>query len=283
MNSVLSVILILFNGPCYVLAQIPYPERLPKRIICVDGAACHTGLAPMRCPMKIGAIPLTIVTFYTLVAFQLDGLAVDRKEAAFDGRSMPVDSLVQAATKQFDAGDAQEATRVFQEVVRIDPGNAKAHLMLGAIWLGQRRFEEAEEAFNQACHTDDSADSWYGLGMVAAGGDQSRKKEALKRFREALRRDPHLFDARYQLALTLRGLGEGNAEAEMEQLARLDPHYGLAYLQLSRWAEQKPHGSEVAMEWCQRGLKVLPEDRGPHARVAGVQAPSTPGHNTHPL
>ena len=41
MNSVLSVILILFNGPCYVLAQIPYPELIERIKPSIVGIEAH--------------------------------------------------------------------------------------------------------------------------------------------------------------------------------------------------------------------------------------------------
>ena len=157
-----------------------------------------------------------------------------------------LDSLVEVAALLSESGDAK--------------GAAAAHRTLGAIYLSGRRLDAAEEAFDRAHRLDDSAASWFGLGLVAAAGDRSRKREALNRFREALVRDPKMSDARYRLALVLHSLGEGNARTELVLLVKKDPKYTAAYLLLSEWAEQKPYGLEEALEWCERGLKANPDD-----------------------
>ena len=75
-----------------------------------------------------------------------------------------LDSLVEVATLLAEAGDAE--------------GAAAAHRTLGAIYLSARRLNAAEEAFDRARRLDASAASWFGLGLVAAAGDRSRKREA---------------------------------------------------------------------------------------------------------
>ena len=157
-----------------------------------------------------------------------------------------LDSLVEVAAMLLESGDAK--------------GAASAHRTLGAIYLSGRRLDAAEEAFDRARSIDDSAASWFGLGLVAAAGDRSRKREAPDRFREALVRDPKMSDARYRLALVLHSLGEGNAGSELKRLVKADPKYTAGYLLLSEWAEQKPRGIEEALEWCEHGLKANPDD-----------------------
>ena len=186
-------------------------------------------------------------------------------------RQAEVDSLMQAASERLEAKDARGAVALFEEVVRIAPDHAPAHRMLGAIWLGAGRLDAAEEAFDRARRIDNSADSWFGLGMAAAAGDRDRKKEAVKRFRKALERDPKMADARYQLALVLYSLRQRNAEEEMERAVETEPGYVAAYVALSQWAEQRPDGLEEAMQWCERGLKERPDDPDLLIRRAGLQ------------
>lgn len=107
----------------------------------------------------------------------------------------------------------------------------------------------------------DSADAYFGLGLVAAAsGERRRKWEALTRFREAIRRDWNHAGARYHLAQTLYDLGEPGAEFELQDLVRVNKTYKIAYLTLSRWEEPKPDGLKEALRWCERGLKALPDD-----------------------
>ncbi|MSS71180.1 MAG: tetratricopeptide repeat protein [Candidatus Latescibacteria bacterium] len=196
--------------------------------------------------------------------------AVPSPGGAAGPRQAEVDSLMLAASARLEARDGKGAVALFEEVVRIDPNHAPAHRMLGAIWLGANRIEEAEAAYERARRIDNSADSWFGLGMTAAAGDRNRKKEAVKRFRKALDRDPKMADARYQLALVLYSLRQRNAEEEMERVVETDPDYVEAYVALSRWAEQRSDRDE-AMSWCERGLKVKPDDPGLRIRKAELQ------------
>ena len=168
------------------------------------------------------------------------------REGSPDVHPVNLDSLVEVAALLAEAGD--------------EKGAAAAHRTLGAIYLGARRLDAAEEAFDQARRLDDSAASWFGLGLVAAAGDRSCKRESPDRFREAIARDPKMSDARYRLALVLHSLREGNARTELVLLVKKDPKYTAAYLLLSEWAEQKPYGLEEALEWCERGLKANPDD-----------------------
>ncbi len=181
------------------------------------------------------------------VSHQAFGQGVEpSSEGSPDVQPVNMDSLVEVATLLSESGDAK--------------GAAATHRTLGAIYLSGRRLDAAEEAFDRARRLDDSAASWFGLGLVAAAGDRSRKREAPDRFREALARDPKMSDARYRLALVLHSLREGNAGSELKRLVKADPSYIAGYLLLSEWAEPKPYGLEEALEWCERGLKANPDD-----------------------
>ena len=211
------------------------------------GAVPSDSLAASLDSLRVELDSLMNVASPVKVSNQAFGQGVESlNEGSPEGHPVNLDSLVEVATLRSEAGDAK--------------GAAAAHRTLGAIYLGARRLDAAEEAFDRARHLDDSAASWFGLGIVAAAGDRSRKREAPNRFREVLVRDPKMSDARYRLALVLHSLGEGNAGSELKRLVKADPKYTAGYLLLSEWAEQKPKGLREALQWCERGLKANPDD-----------------------
>ena len=176
-------------------------------------------------------------------------------------RQAEIDSLMQAAGERLSAQDAKEAFVLFTQVTQIDSTFAPAYRMLGTLWLRAYRLEEAEQAYQRARKIDDSADAWFGLGLVAVtSGTKPLKWKALTCFREAIQRDWNHAEARYQLAQTLYALGEPGAEFELQQLIRVNKTYKAAYLTLSRWEEPKPDGLKEALKWCDRGIKALPDD-----------------------
>ena len=178
---------------------------------------------------------------------------------------------LQEATELYRAGDVEGADFLYDKMANRYPDNANIHKILGTIFLGQLRLDKAEAMFDRARRIDDSADSWYGYGMAAAGGGEDQKKKAIKRFKKALERDRKFVDAKYQLAIVERTLGKASAKLHMEEVLRIDRNYTAAYVALSRWTEHEPYGLEEAAEWCEKGLKLLPDDPGLQIRWAELQ------------
>ena len=124
-------------------------------------------------------------------------------------RQTEVDSLMRIAAERIEVRDGLGAMALFRQVTQIDSNQAPAYRMLGAIYVGANQRDAAEQAYQRAQRIDDSADSWFGLGVVAlTSRDRPGRWSAVHRFREAIQRDWHLADARYQLAQALYDLGE---------------------------------------------------------------------------
>jgi len=86
-------------------------------------------------------------------------------------------------------GKHDEAIKVFDEAIRLDPNDAAAWTSKGDSLYGQGRFDEAIKAFDEAIRldTNDSV-AWYIKGNALS--DLRKYDEAIKAFDEAIRLDP---------------------------------------------------------------------------------------------
>jgi len=127
-----------------------------------------------------------------------------------------------------------EAAAELEEAARRGAEDARVLEELGVIRYEQRRYDEAAELLERAADAaPGDARAAYALGVV----HEARKDmgAAVAAYRQAVRRDPALTDARRNLADALAGLGEH--EAAMRELE--------AVLAVDRADEQAAHNLDV--------------------------------------
>ncbi|GIX07376.1 MAG: hypothetical protein KatS3mg115_1779 [Candidatus Poribacteria bacterium] len=196
-----------------------------------------------------------------------------------------------------------EAAEVFRQVVERAPNWAVAHLNLGIAYLntvadpsaGGDALELARQEFLRAAELDPSLPHpHYCLGLLARYRGES--EEAVRHFREVLRRDPDSADALYFLGAIALQKGEAQTARDYFQQALqqnpylLSAHYSLAQA-LIRLGER-----EAAMERLELfrrldaagvGVKraIVYTEMGPYAEVIRVfpPAPDAPAEEDFPL
>ena len=142
------------------------------------------------------------------------------------------------------SGRHAEAERLYAEILRDDPGNTSALLMLGYIYLRRGALPEALAQFDRVLAIrPDEFDALAARGAVLSGLD--RHQEALNTYDRAValrQNSPQLYNNRGNALLTLNR-GE-EAVASYAAAIRIDPAYaeawcnrGIALLRLSRPAE----------------------------------------------
>lgn len=124
-------------------------------------------------------------------------------------------------------GETLRAEQAYLWALRIDPTFIPARNNLAILYDRLGRKAEAESQLRQAVQIDPLfADGWYSLGLLL-GEDPERLAEAtdcLKRAAELLPNYPRIW---YNYGVALFHLGKlAEAEAALEQAARLDPHDG---------------------------------------------------------
>ncbi len=139
----------------------------------------------------------------------------------------------------YDAQHYAEAARRFQQAIALDPAMARAYDNLGLCYFSQNKNELAVTNFNRAIDLDRNAphpSPWPYLNLAVTLEFLGRTQEAEADLREALRLDPQLAAAHYQLGKVLEHLGRHQAAVlELLEAIRLDdkyaePHIALAHV-----------------------------------------------------
>jgi tetratricopeptide (TPR) repeat protein len=178
------------------------------------------------------------------------GSALRYKEChgKLDAAGPPNSARVQHALQLHQSGRIEEAARLYQEVLREEPGNAVATHYLGmAAWSRGDR-AEGERLMRAALERDASVPDFHN-NLALLLRDTRRLDEAIAGFRRALEIEPRWTEAYSNLGLALEAAGR-NAEAIATYEAALarEPRFAighqnlaLALLAAGRFGEALPH------------------------------------------
>ena len=151
----------------------------------------------------------------------------------------------QIAVKFVEGGFVEEAEQYIQQLSRIEIDNpmykpANANVLLGALRLDQKRYEESAVAFRQALEIDPGHRQAH-IELAGILMHLQKPAEAAVHYERALERRPN--DPELRLRLGLARMEQGDAEATLEQLTEsvaLRPsalahhHLGNTLIQLGR-------------------------------------------------
>jgi tetratricopeptide (TPR) repeat protein len=145
-------------------------------------------------------------------------------------------ALLNAGSK--DPSALPRCRSVFEEILHRDPANPHAHFCLGMLLMHEKEGTEAMQHFEAVLKVDpNDASSWYWLGSL----NHKDRKERLRCFEEALKRDKHLSGALYGLAMDMRDDEKrfNTMLDEIEDLRRADWRNvsDVKYSQMGRYAE----------------------------------------------
>jgi len=127
------------------------------------------------------------------------------------GLARDPDSLLQAQ-RLFEERNWAAAERQCRAAIREQPGNARAHKLLGMVFAAQELFQMAGEPFRQACQLDprdETACYYLGRNDYAL----SRYDESRSVLEKALRTFPNSNRIKTGLGLTLEALGHNDEAA----------------------------------------------------------------------
>ena len=112
-----------------------------------------------------------------------------------------------AAVKAEEAGEKQQAIKLYEEIVELDPTYAAAYINLGTIHFHLRQYDRAEELYRQATEADpDYVLAFFDLGNVL--DELERLDESIAAYRQAVALAPRYADAHYNLALAFERKGQ---------------------------------------------------------------------------
>lgn len=119
-------------------------------------------------------------------------------ELAGKDAAQQADARSNRGIARFLNGDAADAAAEFEAALKLDPGHGRALCNLGVLRVHSGALPEALVQLQLACGLDDrSALLWSNLGVVLCRSESVN--EGILAFRDALLRNPLLFEAHYNL------------------------------------------------------------------------------------
>ena len=138
----------------------------------------------------------------------------------------------------YDAHAYEKAMTEFQKAIQLDPGMARAYDNLGLCLFYRNENALAVENFEKAIALDRHAEhhsAWPYINLAAALQVQGHLPEAETNLREAIRLEPRIATAHFQLGNVLDSTGKAQAAIEeYKQAAQLDSHYAEPHYALAR-------------------------------------------------
>lgn len=173
------------------------------------------------------------------------------------------------ARLDYNAGQYATAIARLQEVVTRKPAFARAHDNLGLCYEALNQPDQAILHYKEAVRLtrlDDPPSAWPALNLAVLLRTRGDLAEAEGLLHEALRHDPDLPQAHYQLGALLEQSGRLDAAVlSLRRATAADPTYAEPYYVLSRIARRQGHTAEAdaALQTFQRLRVPQPGQRTP--------------------
>ncbi len=151
----------------------------------------------------------------------------------------PEKALIRQGIELRDAGDAPGALRQFQRALELNPKLAGVHREVGLLLLQRRDFSAAAESFRLAWTLQPAdLDSQYNHALALANA--GKKQEAVGLLQQLALRKPEFALAHFGLAHVRAELGHLDAaERDFRNALRFDPSLDRARYELGRLLERK--------------------------------------------
>ncbi len=174
--------------------------------------------------------------------------------------------LMQQAERSMALGKPGKAKELYQQAIRRDASNARAHANLGVAYEQLGRGDLAELMFRKALDLNpEYADAHLNLGLKQAA--KGALEDARVMISEALRINPDLVAARQGLAMVLTRLNRPLAAVpHFEAIVELNGQSVDAHLNLGIALAEGGQTAE-ALESFREAVRIAPESNRPHYNV----------------
>ncbi len=165
----------------------------------------------------------------------------------------------QQANAFFEAGQYEQAARIFRQMVEKDPTDAVALMDLGAALAQLGQVEESLKQFNEALRYSDSKSRIH-FHMAISFTQLGWEKQAIEHYQAAVETDPTFREAHFQLANVLmrQELFE-EAIPHYRRVVELDPGNAFAHFMGAMTLIRTRRWKEARMR-LEEGLAALPDD-----------------------
>lgn len=209
-----------------------------------DPCPCGSGKKYKICCGTAGAVRSAAVSVASMVTLD-------------NGQQVNVAQAIQSAVQLHQAGQLQQAERLYQQVLQINPNHADALHLLGVIAYQVGKNDIAVELLGRAI-THNARESRYHFNLGNALRPLGRLAEAEASYRTALKLKPNDVDAHNNLGIVLKELGRWeDAIACYRAALRLQPADAEAHTNLGALLVEHGNLSE-AMTHCREAIRLNP-------------------------
>lgn len=171
----------------------------------------------------INAISYRLVIAVFLLQCFSTPLFAQKNKGLTEDQHVRLTTLFLDAERAHVLGNLEEATRLFQECLTIDPDNDAVFFNIGKIHLEMEMLPEAERNFEKATALDGS-NKWYWLSWAQTLIAQAKYSEASKIYAKMTERYPHDLQLQMDYASTM--LQAGNAKKALKEFDKIEAKTG---------------------------------------------------------
>jgi predicted O-linked N-acetylglucosamine transferase (SPINDLY family) len=173
-------------------------------------------------------------------------------------------------TAHQEAGEFEQAEKVYEQILRGDPQHAAAWHQLGMLSLHQGDLERAAECISRAVSLEGSEPVFH-IDLGRACALLNRVDEAVESFQQAILLDPDNPQAHHQMGAALQRRGDMiGARLRFQQAVRLAPNFAAAWNDLGS-ACQACAELDQAGEAFEQVLRLTPGLGGAHFNLGNVR------------
>jgi len=178
--------------------------------------------------------------------------------------------MVRRGIAMMEAGDFDQAEKLFRQILESKQAQAEAHNQLGFVFAQTDRLEKAEAAFRQAIALNpEFAEAHLILGKLLVRG--GRAMEAAEAFRRAVEINPAYPQEYYELGVAQDDAGlTDEALVSLCQAIVLAPQFAQAYHRLGLALQAKDRLEEAAA-CIVRSIEIKADDAAPYSDLAFIQ------------
>ncbi len=158
----------------------------------------------------------------------------------------------------YKLGRYDAAIKNYNKAIEINPENADAYNNLGNIFYSQKKYKAAIESYNKAIEiSPEYADAYYNLGL--AFNELGNYDNVIKNYNKVIDINPKNADAYYNLGLVFNKLGNyDNAIKNYNKVIEINPEHADAYNNLGNiFHSQKKY--KAAIESYKKAININPK------------------------
>ncbi len=171
---------------------------------------------------------------------------ITSSRARLESESEDLRARIESLTKAYEKKNQdQEASREYQKVLKINPGDIETLTRLADIDLKNKRYGEAIKSYEKIVKSSSRKASVY-ANLGFAYGELKKYRQSVENYRKSIKygsKDPQV---RYNLAYTYNKLGRSKeAMQEYEKLASAHPTMDALDILADRYMEEKRYESAI--------------------------------------